>query len=177
MTGLALRSAVMLAGLILTGALLPGAEAAGEMPKALVIEVSGTLPGFRSGELPGYVAREMSNARLPAWRFDAAPANGAPPNRVEWRFQLNPYAGGGIRMIARMPAVERLFGVHRLITIETRLYLDDQYQTEVFGQATIQGGASDRDLAAAVARLTRALLGEAGAYPSIDNGAATRSPR
>jgi hypothetical protein len=65
---------------------------------------------------------------------------------------------------------ERTFGVHRPITIEARLYLNGEYQMLVEGQATIQGGSDDRDLAAAIASLTQSLLGNSGAYRSIDTG-------
>jgi hypothetical protein len=38
----------------------------------------------------------------------------------------------------------------------------------VEGQAIIQGGPEDRDLAAAVASLAQSLLGPSGAYRAID---------
>jgi hypothetical protein len=65
---------------------------------------------------------------------------------------------------------ERTFGIHRPITIEVRLYLNGEYQTLVEGQAIVQGGPDDRDLAAAVASLTQSLLGTSGAYRATDTG-------
>jgi hypothetical protein len=77
-----------------------------------------------------------------------------------------------------MPGVQRLFGARHLITAEAMLYLDDEYQTLMFGQATIQGGGQDKDLAAFIVRMTRGLLGETGAYRSIDMGrAAADAPK
>jgi hypothetical protein len=89
-------------------------------------------------------------------------------NRVEWRLRLNPYAGGAVRQIIPIPAISRVFGAHRLITAELRLYLNSDYQTMSFGEATIEGGADDKDLAAFVTKLTENLLGAHDAYRAID---------
>jgi hypothetical protein len=83
---------------------------------------------------------------------------------------LNPYAGGEVRSFMRPHIAEGIFGVHRPITIEARLYLNGEYQTLVEKQVVIQGGPSDPDLAAAVASLTENLLGPSGAYSAIDAG-------
>jgi len=49
-----------------------------------------------------------------------------------------------------------------------RLYLNDEFQTLVERQATIQGGPNDTELAAAVVSATASLLGPSGAYRAID---------
>jgi hypothetical protein len=89
-------------------------------------------------------------------------------DRVEWTFRLNPYAGGEVRNFAHTLASERRFGGHRPITIEARLYLNDQYQTLVEKQATIQGGPDDPDLVMAVVSVTENLLGPSGAYRAFN---------
>jgi hypothetical protein len=65
---------------------------------------------------------------------------------------------------------ERIFGVHRPITIEARLYLNGEYEALVEKQVVIQGGPNDPDLAKAVASLTQNLLGPSGTYRAIDTG-------
>jgi hypothetical protein len=136
----------------------------------LQVASSDTLPGFHIGDLPRYLAEQMAKVRLSEWRFDAAaPSAGPALNRVEWSFKLNPYAGGEQLSFVRPHMAQRMFGAHRPVTIEARLYLNSEYQTLVGQQATIEGGPEDPDLAAAVAQVTRNLLGPQGAYPAIES--------
>jgi hypothetical protein len=65
---------------------------------------------------------------------------------------------------------ERIFGAHRPVTIEARLYLNGEYQTLVEKQAVIGGGPDDTNLAAAIASVTQNLLGSQGAHRAIDSG-------
>jgi len=135
----------------------------------LQVATSDTLPGFHLGDLPRYLALHMMEARLADWRFEPAAGKGAAPDRVEWKFKLNPYAGGEVRTFMRPHMAERTFAAHRAITIEARLYLNGEYQTLVKQQAVIQGGPDDPDLAAAVAGVTQNLLGPQGAFRAIDS--------
>jgi hypothetical protein len=147
---------------------------------ALSVVVRDALPGFRKEDEARYLTEQMVAAGTPGWAFVAAPAPPFPPReRIEWHFELDPFAGGGIRQFFPMPGVQRLFGNRHLITAEAMLYLDDEYQTLMFGQATIQGGAQDPDLAAFIARMTEGLLGKNGAYRAIDMAqpAATNLPK
>ena len=75
-----------------------------------------------------------------------------------------------MRNFVHTPVYEQKIGVHRPITIEARLYLNDEYQTLIERQATMQGGPNDPELAAAVASATASLLGPSGAYRAIDLG-------
>ena len=154
---------------------LPTALAAGDAGSSagnttLAVATTDRLPGFSRAGLASYVAEQMRDAHLTDWRFQPAAANASPPDRVEWTFKFNPFAGGAVRQIAPMAEIERMFGVHRLVTIEARLYLGGEYQTVAFGQATIQGGPHDASLAAAIEKVTVLLLGENGAYRAIDRG-------
>jgi hypothetical protein len=161
--------AALAAGLALAATFVPfTATAAASL--TLKVEAADTLPGFHLADLSRYLAAHMAIARLADWRFEPAVDNGSSPDRVEWTFKLNPYAGGEVRSFMRPHMAERIFGVHRPITIEARLYLNGEYQTLVEKQVVIQGGPNDPDLAEAVASLTQNLLGPSGAYRAIDTG-------
>ena len=151
--------------LALVSALVPLAPAAAAL---LEVERSGAVPGFHSSEqLSRYLTLHMAEAKPPGWRFEPAAAGARAPDRVKWRFKLNPYAGGEVRTFVPPQMDDMAFGVHRPFTVEARLYLNGEYQTRVKKMAIIQGGPDDPDLAAAVASLTRNLLGPSGAYRSI----------
>lgn len=136
---------------------------------ALAVVARDTLPGFRKADATRFLADQMRLADAPGWSFAATAESTPPPhNRIEWRFELDPYAGGGIRQFFPIPGQQRLFGARHLITAQAMLYLDDEYQTLMFGQAAIMGGAEDKELAAFIQRMTQQLLGEKGAYRSID---------
>src|SRR5947207_467299 len=66
-------------------------------PLTLQVETSDTLPGFHLGDLPRYLALHMAETRLADWRFEPTADKGSAPDRVEWSFKLNPYAGGEVR--------------------------------------------------------------------------------
>jgi hypothetical protein len=138
----------------------------------LEVEGSGAVPGFHSSEqLRGYLTLQMAETQPVNWRFEPAATGDAPaPDRVKWRFKLQPYAGGEVRTFVPPRMDDKTFGVHRPITIEARLYRNGEYQTRVRGKAIIQGGPDDPDLAVAIARLTQNLLGPTGAYRSINSG-------
>jgi len=125
------------------------------------VETSGALPGFRSADLPRYIVQQMAEARLANLRFQPM-AGGHSRNRVEWSFKLDPYAGGEVRSFVHQSTGERLFGVHRPVTIKARLYLRGKYRRLVSEQVIIEGGRQDPDLAAAVAHLTEDLLAHKG---------------
>jgi len=161
--------------LALAAAFVPLASVAAT---SLKVEKSGAAPGFHSsGQLRRYLTFHMAEAQPGDWRFEpAAAGDAAAPDRVKWRFKLNPYAGGEVRTFVPPHIDDKTFGVHRPITIEARLYLSGEYQTLVKEKAIIQGGPDDPDLAAAVASLTQNLLGPlALTAPSIT--ASTKASR
>jgi hypothetical protein len=158
--------------LVLAAALFLFVPANAGSPLTLQIEASDSLPGFHLRDLPRYLALHMADARLADWRFAPTLDNGAAPDRVEWSFKLNPYAGGDVRTFTRPHMAERTFAAHRPIMIEARLYLSGEYQTLVSKQAVIQGGPNDPEFAAAVVSVTQDLLGPQGALGAIDRGRA-----
>jgi hypothetical protein len=144
------------------------ASADAETPITLKVEAAHGLPGLNHSALCRFLAAHMADAAVAGWRFVPAEGDVAAPNRVEWTFRLNPYAGGETRQFVREPVREQGFDAHRPATVEVRLYLNGEYQTLVAQQAMIQGGPNDTELAAAVASTTASLLGPSGAYRAID---------
>jgi hypothetical protein len=154
---------------VLAAVLVPFAPAVAAAPEKLTVAVLHGLPGLNHSALSRFVAAHMADAGLAEWRFEPAKADTDAPDRVEWTFRLNPYAGGEVRNLVRAPVSERGFGVHRPMTIEVRLFRNGEYQTVVERQVMIQGGPNDPELAAAVASATESLLGPSGAYRAIQS--------
>ncbi|HMH64521.1 MAG TPA: hypothetical protein VK515_02970 [Rhizomicrobium sp.] len=165
----------ILASLALAGALFLSAPALAQTPVAIAVQGSGELPGFRVEEASSYLATQMGTAGIAAWRFVPRDPAAAAPSRIEWTFEVLPYAGGQVRQFFPMSGVQRMLGTHRLISAQAKLYLGGQYQTVIFGQETVQGGASDPELGAFLIKLTQSL--EAGyrateVTPAAHNGVA-----
>lgn len=153
---------------LLTGALLLCTPAWGET--VLAVQAFGELPGFRIEDAPSYLAGEMTKAGIAPWRFERRDPGIAAPNRIEWTFELLPYAGGQVRQLFPMAGMQRMLGPHRLVSAQVKLFLAGQYQTVIIGQEAVQGGAGDPELSALIARLTQTLYGgyaatEAAAVP------------
>src|ERR1700757_1236038 len=91
------RRAALVAQWAFAAALSLFAPAHGAAPLILQVVTSDTLPGFHLGDLPRYLALHMAEARLADWRFEPSAENGSASDRVEWKFKLNPYAGGEVR--------------------------------------------------------------------------------
>jgi hypothetical protein len=162
--------AALVTGVALAALLWPAPSVNAEAPITLKVEAVRGLPGLHQSALSRFLAAHMADAGLPDWRFEPAKGDNEALNRVEWTFRLNPYAGGGVRNFVPAPVAERGFGVHRPVTIEARLYLNGEYQTLVEQQGMVQGGPDDLEFAAAVASVTKSLLGPSGAYRAIEMG-------
>jgi hypothetical protein len=158
----------LIIGFALVALVSPIAPVSAEAPITLKVHAFHGLPGLNHSALCSFLAAHMADAGLADWRFEPAEGDSAAPNRVEWTFKVNPYAGGEVRQFVREPVAEQGFGVHRPVTIEVRLYLNGEYETLVARQAMVQGGPNDTELAAAVASATASLLGPSGAYRAID---------
>jgi hypothetical protein len=164
------RIIALLAWSALATALWPSAIASAAPPVTLQVVALHGLLGFHHSALSRFLAAQMAGIGLPGWRFVPPTGNGVPADRVEWTFKLNPYAGGGVRSFVQTLSHGEEFAGRRPVTIEARLYLDGEYQTLVAEQATVRGSPDDPDLVAAVASVTRNLLGPRGAYRAIDIG-------
>ena len=160
----------LVAMLALVALVSPFASVRAAAPITLKVEAFHGLPGLNHSALSRFLAAHMADAGLADWRFEPAEGDSPAPDRVEWTFRLNPYAGGEVRNFVHTQFYEQRRGVHRPITIEARLYLNGEYQTLVERQAMMQGGPNDPELAAAVASATASLLGPSGAYRAIDMG-------
>jgi hypothetical protein len=139
-------------------------------PITLKVAAFHGLPGMHHSALSRFLAAHMADAGLADWRFEPAEGDTEAPNRVEWTFNLKPYAGGEVRNFVRRPVDIDKFGVHRPVTIEVRLFLNGEYQTLVERQAMVLGIANDPEFAAAVESATESLLGPSGAYRAIEIG-------
>jgi hypothetical protein len=150
--------------------LVPSTSRGAGAPITLKVEASNGLRGFSRTELSRYLASRMAEANFADWRFEAA-EDGPAPDRVEWSFKRNPYAGGEVRRFGREG---RSFHVPRPMTLEVRLYLNGQYQFTVEKQAIFDedSGRTDPHLAEAVASVTQNLLGPSGAYHAVELGQA-----
>jgi hypothetical protein len=162
--------AALLAGLTPTATFAPFASAGAGASLTLKVEASHGLRGLHHSALTRFLATHMADAGLANWRFEPAEGDGPAPDRVEWSFKLNPYAGGEVRRFAHSLIDELSFHAHRPVTIEARLYLNGEYQTLVEKQAIIDGGPNDPHLAEAVVSVTQNLLGPTGAYRAKDTG-------
>lgn len=171
---LSLRSwfgqAALVPGLLVLAFVCPFNSVRSAEPITLKVEALHGLPGLHHSAMSRFLAAHMADTGLAGWRFEPAQGDIAAPNRVEWTFKLNPYAGGEVRTFMPAPIAEQGFGVRRPVTIEVRLYLNGEYQTLVERQAMIKGGPNDSEFAAAVVSATGSLLGPSGAYRTIDTG-------
>ena len=164
---LARRHVVLLAWWVLVTAFAPFALAPAAAQTTLQVEASQGLPGLNHSTLSRFLAAHMADAGLADWRFEPTQGDSEAPDRVEWTFRLNPYAGGEVRNFARSPASESGFAFRRPVTIEARFYLNGHYHTLVEKQAAIRAGPDDSYLASAVTSVTEDLLGPSGAYQAI----------
>ncbi|MEA1672242.1 hypothetical protein [Nitrospirillum sp. BR 11163] len=153
------RRAVVLGlgGMALAGWAVPVLAQGG----VLAVTAVGDLPGFLPQEVAPFLAIVMNTAGMntPGGGQSFIAAGSPAPDRVEWTFRPNPYAGGASRSLGPpRPASARLFGTHRLISVELRLYRGGRYQAQVFGQVEVQGGRRDADLQTFVSDMTRRIL-------------------
>ncbi|MDB5360300.1 MAG: hypothetical protein JWO51_1597 [Rhodospirillales bacterium] len=137
-------------------------------PKTFSVSVKGWVPGFGRGELEPFIAKEMDQAAVAGWHFIPAPADAAAaPDRVEWRFKPNRYAGGlTYRRTGIVRRIDRIFGKHRLVSVEARLYRNGEYELRESAQPTIQGGPRDADLQKQIMDMTRSL--ESASNPGVE---------
>jgi hypothetical protein len=132
--------------------------------EVLSVQASGELPGFRIEDSPPWLAAQMEKAGS-TWHFAAPAGDGAAPDRVEWTFEIQPYAGGQVRQFFPMAGAGKMLGARRLITAQARLYIRDQYQTVTLGQEVVSGGDGDPVLAVFITRVTQNLV---NGYAAID---------
>jgi hypothetical protein len=140
---------------------------------AVIVEVDGSLPGFSKDELSAYICQQMAAAHATSWHFvptSIAPTGGdQPSNRIVWKFKQLPFAGGGVRYLG--PALSKtreVFGVGRAISIDAKIFLNDEFEATTFDEATVKGGPSDPSLAAVIQKVMKSIVTNAFAYASPD---------
>jgi len=133
---------------------------------SLSVTAIGEVPGIKPADLPGFLADVMNATPKARLKFTAALGSAAPADRIEWRFKPNAYAFGVSRYLGPgRSTAENLFGVHRLCSVEARLFRGGLYQKLVFGQLELSGGANDQGLIRFVQQQTGILLDEASGGP------------
>jgi hypothetical protein len=138
----------------------------------LAVQAVGELPGFRIEESAPWLAAQMEK-NGGAWHFAPRPEDAAAPDRVEWTFEILPYAGGQVRKFFPMSGTGML-GAKRLIAAQAKLYIKGEYQTVTSGQEAVAGGDGDPVLAAFITHVTQNLM---NGYAAIDmTQAARRAP-
>jgi hypothetical protein len=136
----------------------------------LAVQAFGELPGFRIEESAPWLAAQMEKTNG-AWHFAPRNADAAAPDRVEWTFEILPYAGGQVRQFFPMPSAGKMLGAKRLIEAQVKLYIKGEYQTATLGQEAVTGGDGDPILAAFITRVTQNLM---NGYAAIDMAPAMR---
>ena len=138
---------------------------------AVIVEIDGSLPGFSKDELTAYVCQQMAASHATSWHFVptsmSATGGDQPSNRIVWQFKQLPFAGGGVRYIG--PALSKakaLFGVGRPVSIDAKIFLNDQFEATTFDQATVRGGPDDPGLAAVIQKVMKSIVANAFAYAS-----------
>ncbi len=136
-----------------------GFAAQAQGPANLSVTAIGEVPGIKPADLPGFLADVMNAAPHNPVKFSPAVEPRAPADRIEWRFKPNAYAFGVSRYLGPgRSTAENLFGVHRICSVEARLFRAGLYQKLVFGQLELSGGANDQGLIRFVQQQTGILL-------------------
>ena len=137
---------------------------AGAPPGTFAVTTEGLLPGFAEDQLASYVATQMTKAKAGNWQFVAAKdAAQSAEGQVQWSFKTAPSATGALRTYGFSRAMmERLVAARRYVTIEAKLFLHGEYQTETLGQATITMEGEDPALDAEIVKMVQLLM----SYPA-----------
>lgn len=150
-----------LAGLGMAWALF-SASAVHAQAATVAVIATGNLPGFHIQDAAPWLAERMAGAGLDHWHLVPGDPARPAPNRIEWEFEVLPYAGGEVRRFFPMAESQgamdvHLQGRHHLISAEAKLFLDGEYQTVTLAQDEVKGGADDQDLIDFIVRTTRML--------------------
>ncbi len=145
-----MKIARIMAGLGMAWALFCACPALAQ-PTTISVQAHGELPGFETGEAAPWLAARMTEGDFDHWRFVPGDPARPSPNRIEWNFEVLPYAGGEVRHFIPMGEAlgdmdVHLQGRHHLISAEARLFLNGEYQTVTLAQDQVRGGAGDPDL-------------------------------
>jgi hypothetical protein len=137
----------------------------------LAVQAFGELPGFRIEESTPWLTAQMEKTGG-AWYFAPGREDAAAPDRVEWTFEILPYAGGQVRKFFPMSGGGDMVGAKRLIAAQAKLYIRGEYQTVTTDQEAVAGGDGDAVLAAFITHVTQNLM---NGYAAIDMTQATHS--
>jgi hypothetical protein len=153
-----------LAGFLAAALLLSPPVAWADPVITAAVQASGELPGFVTADAGPWLAAQMEKAGLDDWRFAPRNMDSAAPDRVEWQFDLLPYAGGQVRQFVPLRGTQ-MMGTRHLVQAQAKLYLKGEYQTIILNQEVVSGGADDPVLSAFIQTITKTLD---SAYHAID---------
>lgn len=124
---------------------------------SVMIEVSGTVPGFTQEQLASYLARKMQEETAAPWHFAAGkPGEGKAPNRVVWSFKtLRKVWKGGSHNGFPSPINSETY-----LRAEVKLYLQGAYQMTMDTHPSVSNGADDKILSEMVHNAAHALFVE-----------------
>ena len=147
---------------------------------SVLVEVDGSVPGFTKDQLSAYLCRQMEASHLTGWHFVptsmAATGGDQPSNRIVWYFKPLPYGGGGTRYIGpALSKARQLFGVGRAISIDAKIFLNDEFEATTFDQVTVKGGQDDPSLAASIQKIMKSVVANAFLTASPDSGKPIRA--
>lgn len=142
---------------------------------SVMVEIDGSVPGFTKEQLSAYLCRQMEASHLTSWHFlptSLGPTGGdQPSNRIVWHFKPLPYAGGATRYIGpALSKARQLFGVGRAISIDAKIFLNDEFEATTFDQVTVKGGQDDPGLAASIQKIMKSVVTNAFLTASPDAG-------
>ncbi len=104
----------------------------------------------------------MALGRDSAWHFEVqqSAARSPPPDRVEWEFKLPPYAGEPTPPKGTMPIPHEdyLFGTHRPVHLEARLFIGGACIAASEKDGIVQGGHKDKYLASLIDSVTHDVI-------------------
>ena len=98
-----------LAGLLAGAAAAPARFGARHASRSQAI---GELPGFHIEDAAPWLAAQMEEDRRSPGAFAARDHGAAAPDRVEWTFEVLPYAGGQVRQFFPMPGGANMLGAN-----------------------------------------------------------------
>jgi hypothetical protein len=61
-----------------------------------------------------------------------------------------------------------MFGVGRAVSIDAKIFLNDQFEATTFDQATVKGGPDDRSLGTVIQKVMKSIVANAFADASPD---------
>ncbi|HXX11380.1 MAG TPA: hypothetical protein VEK05_07650 [Burkholderiales bacterium] len=130
---------------------------AGSDPHVVVVEASGSVPGFTHAQLGAYLASRMHEETAASWEFLASqPGAATAPNRVVWSFRtLRTEWKGGSHKGFPSPTSSVTY-----LSAEVKMYLNNTYQMAMSVRPSVNGRSDDKALGEMVRNVAHSLFFE-----------------